>query len=329
MLDELSKYINLGTPNYFLKLLNTLRANQHVTYTKTDIDKLFYNRIIDGRSIFDGCIELGLKIDLLLFNESGISINNEIVDSLESSGEFKVKFVEYLFYALKEDVAFEKIFCSDYLSHDVIYNSLTIDNRAFGFKFSNFKQLLIDFDVIRKHPQNEINCFLINNYFKKIFDKTILPEIKKRKISIDELRRAIEQKQFLGEEAEKYVLKYEFIRLKAQKEILWVAEYIVNEGYDIASYNNEFDHLPNRFIEVKSYQGEIPYFFWSRNEYSTAKQKKNEYWLYLINYSEMHEENYIPIMIQNPFDNIILSNEKWNLQIENYKIELIKNYRPY
>jgi hypothetical protein len=70
-------------------------------------------------------------------------------------------------------------------------------------------------------------------------------------------------------------------------------------------------------------------FFWSRNEYSTAKQKKNEYWLYLINYSEMHEENYIPIMIQNPFDNIILSNEKWNLQIENYKIELIKNYRPY
>jgi len=135
----------------------------------------------------------------------------------------------------------------------------------------------------------------------------------------------MEQKQIYGEEAEKFVLNFEFIRLKKQKEIDWVAEYIVNEGYDIASYNHESDELLNRFIEVKSYDGETPYFFWSRNEYSVAKRKKDDYWLYLVNRSEMNREDYVPIMVQNPFDTILRDDEVWDKQIEKYKIEFISH----
>ena len=323
MLEELRRYRNFGTPNYFFELLSTLKGNEEVTYTRTDIEKLFYNRVIDGRSIFDGCLELAIKTEILVFENDFLSLSNGVVDSLNSISQMRDKFVEYLFKALKDDDEFHKIFCSDYLSHDIIYKSLQINNQAFGLKYSNFKQLLIDFEAIKTHPTIELNSFIINNRYKKLFDKTVLPEIKQRKIGIEEFRKAMEQQQIYGEEAEKFVLNFEFVRLNEQKEIDWVAEYIINEGYDIASYNHESDELPNRFIEVKSYDGETPYFFWSRNEYSVAKRKKDDYWLYLVNRSEMNKTEYVPIMIQNPYEEILSNDEKWDKQIEKYKVELI------
>jgi hypothetical protein len=323
MLVELRRYRNFGTLNYFFELLSTLKAKQNATYTRTDIDKLFYNRVIDGRSIFDGCLEIAIKTEILVVENDFLTLSNGVVDSLNSISQMRDKFVEYLFKALKDDDEFHKIFCSDYLSHDIIYKSLQINNRAFSLKYSNFKQLLIDFEVIKTHPITELNSFIINNRYKKLFDKTVLPEIKKRQINIEDFRKAMEQQQIYGEEAEKFVLNFEFARLNEQKEIDWVAEYIVNEGYDIASYNHEFDVLLNRFIEVKSYDGITPYFFWSRNEYSVAKLKKDDYWLYLVNRSEMNKAEYVPIMIQNPYKEILSNDENWDKQIEKYKVILV------
>lgn len=323
MLKELRRYRNFGTPNYFFELLSTLKENQEANYTITDIEKLFYNRVIDGRSVFDGCLDLAIRTEILLNENNFLLINNTVVDSLNSISQMKDKFIEYLFKALKDDDEFHKIFCSDYLSHDIIYKSLQINNSAFGLKYSNFKQLLIDFEAIKTHPTTELNNFIINNRYKKLFDKTVLPEIKQRKIGIEDFRKAMEQQQIYGEEAEKFVLNFEFIRLKEQKKIDWVAEYIINEGYDIASYNQVSDLFPNRFIEVKSYEGEKPYFFWSRNEYSVARRKKKEYWLYLINRLEMNKTNYVPLMIQDPIEVILEDNQNWEKQIEKYKIELI------
>lgn len=113
-------------------------------------------------------------------------------------------------------------------------------------------------------------------------------------------------------------MEFETKRL-SNKQIDWVAQYIVNEGYDIASYNEKDDEEYNRFIEVKSYEGNKPYFFWSRNEVNVAKRKLENYWIYLVNRKEMNNEGYEPIMKQNPIANI-LNNENWDEQIEKYKI---------
>ncbi len=322
MLKELRRYGNLGSPNYYFELLNTLKDNKGDYYTKTDIDEMFYNRVIDGRSIFDGCLELAINTGVLITDNKFVILNNEIIESLNSINQMTDKFVEFLFKTLKDDDEFHKIFCSEYLSHDIIYKSLQINNKAFGLKNSNFKQLLIDFGAIKTHPTTALNNFIINMRYKKLFDKTVLPEIKHRKIGIEEFRKSMEQQQIYGEEAEKYVLEFEFKRLNQQKIIDWVAEYIVNEGYDIASYNNEDDKYPNRYIEVKSYEGNTPYFFWSRNEYSVAKRKKEEYWLYLINRLEINKPHYTPFIIQNPYESILLDDLTWYKQIEKYKIEL-------
>lgn len=324
MLEELRRFENFGTPQYYFELLNTVKNNKGLGYTEDDIKKLFYNRMIDGRSNFEGCLKLAVITEVLIVEKNVLTINSGMIDFLNSLNQMTDKFIEYLFRVLKDDNEFHKIFCSDHLSHDIIYKSLQINNRAFGLKYSNFKQLLIDFGAIKKHPTTELKVFIINTRYKKLFDKTILPEIKQRKIGIDEFRKSTEQQQIFGEEAEKFVVEFEYTRLKSLKEIDWVAEYIINEGYDVSSYDNESDEFPNRFIEVKSYEGDKPYFFWSRNEYSVAKRKKNQYWLYLINRLKMKDKDYIPLMIQNPYESILSSDENWDKQVEKYKIELLK-----
>jgi len=321
MLKDLRKYSNLGTPNYFFDLLNTLKKTRETNWEISDVEKLYYNRVVDGRNVYDGCIDLGLKIEVLVLEGKIITLNKNIAGFLKSIDQFSDKFIEYLFHSLVEDEDFLNIFSSENLTYDIVYKSLQIGNSAFGLKFSNFKQLLIDFGAIKAHPSLHLNYYLINDRYKKLFDKTILPEIKKRKIGIDEFKRAMELQQIYGEEAEKFVLAFEKKRLEG-KPVEWIAEYIVNEGYDIASYNEMNNVRYNRFIEVKSYDGPKPYFYWSRNEYTVAKRKKQEYWLYLVNRSEMNDENYKPLMLQDPF-NGILKNDDWDKQVDKYIIKFI------
>lgn len=323
MLKELRKYSNFGTPNFYFELLITLNNKKDITWKKSDLEKLFYNRIIDGRNVYDGCIELAIKINILMLDGNKVSINDELSGFLNSVNQVSDKFIEYLFHRLKSDEDFHKIFCSEYLSYDIIYKTLQISNSAFGLKFSNFKQLLIDFGAIKTHPTVEINSYIINSRYKKLFDKTVLPEIKKRKIGIEEFKKAMELQQIYGEEAEKFVVEFENKRLNYKKDIDWVAEYIVNEGYDVASYNKSSDDLQNRFIEVKSYDGDIPYFFWSRNEYNVAKRKKEQYWVYLVNRKLMKNKDYQPIMEQNPHKNI-LENNNWSKEVDKYILKLKK-----
>jgi len=324
MLKDLRKYQNLGTPEYFFELFNSIRNNKEGNWRKEDLEGLFYNKIIDGRSIFDGCLELAIKIKILELNNDFVLLNHSFESYLNSVNQMSDRFNIFLFEAIKEDSDFLTIFSSRYLSHDIIYKSLQISNSAFGLKFTNFKQLLIDFNILNEHPTKLFNSFIINQRYKTLFDKTVLPEIKKRKIGIEEFKRKMEQQQIYGEEAEKFVLKFEHLRLNEKKEIDWIAEYIVNEGYDIASYNSESDKEPNRFIEVKSYDGNTPYFYWSRNEYNVAKLKKDEYWIYLVNRNEMNNSGYEPIMKQNPIESIIECTE-WEKQIDKYRIKLLAN----
>jgi len=320
MLKDLRHFENFGTPNYFYSLLCALNEDKKSVWVINDLNQFFFNKIIDGRTVFDGCIPLALKIEIITIQGKRIYLANGISKFLNSKNQMSDKFIEYLFHSLKDDEDFHSIFCSEHLSHDVIYKSLQVSNSAFGFKFSNFKQLLIDFGVIKSHPTIEFNKFIINSRYKKLFDKTVLPEIKRRKVGIEEFRKSVEQKQIYGEEAEKFVLKYEDERLNGNKHIEWIAEYIVNEGYDIASYNFEVDIEYNRFIEVKSFEG-VPNFFWSKNEVEIAKLKKKKYFLYLVDRKKINQKDYKPLMIQNPYINV-LKNDDWSKDVVKWFIKL-------
>jgi hypothetical protein len=321
MLNDLRKYDCLGTPNYFFELLNNIKNNLNGNWSIADLQNIFYNRIVDNRQIIDGGIDLALRLNILEQTGTAIIINSNFVKQLDNMPQMIDEFNHYLFNSLKEDKTFLQIFSSENLSFDIIYKSLQLDNEAFGFKYSNFKQLLLDFNVLSKHPNLHFNHYILNQQYKSLFDKAILPDIKKREIGIEEFKKSMELQQKYGEEAEKFVVKFETVRLYNVKKVDWVAEYIVNAGYDIASYNSSKDEVPNRFIEVKSYDGPKPYFYWSRNEYLVAKLKGNQYWLYLVNRSKICNDNYKPEKIQNPFHNVLGEhNIEWIEEVDKYKI---------
>jgi len=323
MLNDLRIYDNLGDPHYFFELFNALKTDEERCWSVRDAEQLFYNKNINGRSIFDGCLELAIKISIVEQDEyHKISINQKFKDFLLSENLMCDKFVEFLFQALNQDEIFHTIFSSENISYDIIYHTAQINNSAFGFKYSNFKQLLIDFNVIQIHPTKELSKYILNSRYKKIFDKIILPEIKKRKIGIEELRKSLEQQQIHGEEAEIFVLNFERERLDNKIGIDWVAEYSVAEGYDISSFQQVESEYNDCFIEVKSYSG-TPYFFWSRNEVDISRIKGDHYFLYLVDRSQMANDGYKPLIIQNPFKEVF-NDENWLKQIEKYKIELMK-----
>ena len=65
MLEELRIYKNLGTPEYFFELANLLANDANDVWTVKKIQKYFFNRVINGRSIFDGCIQLAIQINFI------------------------------------------------------------------------------------------------------------------------------------------------------------------------------------------------------------------------------------------------------------------------
>ena len=321
MLNDLRTYDNLGTPQYFYELFSSLKKDEHKGWSIREAEQLFYNKNINGRTVFDGCLVLALKISIITIDDSDkILINEKFKDCLFSERQMCDKIIEFLFQALNQDDNFHSIFSSEHISYDIIYHSTQINNAAFGFKFSNFKQLLIDFDVIQIHPTKELSKYILNARYKKIFDKIVLPEIKKRKIGIDELKKSMEQQQIHGEEAEIFVLNFEKQRLENKDGIDWVAEYSVAEGYDISSFQKKESENNDCFIEVKSYAGN-PYFYWSRNEVDISRIKGDHYFLYLVDRDQMKNIEYKPIIIQNPFK-AVLENEDWIKQVEKYKIQL-------
>ena len=155
MLNDLRKYDCLGTPNYFFELFNTLKSNSTISWKRSDLEKLFYNRVIDNRPIIDGGIELAIRINILQQSESFFQLNTEFESHINSVPQMVNRFNQFLFMSLKNNTDFLNIFSSKYLSHDVIYKSLQLNNLAFGFKYSNFKQLLLDFNIISEHPTPE------------------------------------------------------------------------------------------------------------------------------------------------------------------------------
>lgn len=182
-------------------------------------------------------------------------------------------------------------------------------------KYRVFFTVLRNIGVLENTRENGV--VKIRNYAvaKKFLERPL------RKISPVEFEKEMERKKMDGFAAENFVFHFESARLHEEKIVVWVSQYVVNEGYDIASYNTASDVECNRFIEVKSYTGKSPYFYWSRNEVSVAETKGESYWLYLVNRDKMDQDSYEPLMINDPV-RTILENPSFEKRVESYKISL-------
>ena len=117
------------------------------------------------------------------------------------------------------------------------------------------------------------------------------------------------------------MLKYEKNRVKCHDKVIRVSSIDVSLGYDIVSIKDENNSRPI-YIEVKSYSNDRIYI--SRNEISTSKRLKEDYYIYLVNINKINESEYIPDIIQNPYKNLIM-NDMIEKQTEILSIQIKRN----
>ncbi len=277
MLAELKIYRNLGTPEYFFELANILVNQRNDVWTAPKIQKYFFNRVINGRSVFDGCIQLGVLINFIeVASDGSLAIPANLHKYLSQIETLSEKFVEQLLLTASKDEKCFEIFSPQHLEYDLSNKSIKITNNAFGLKYSQFKQVLLDFNVLKPVITEISSYYIISHNYMNLFQKDLMTEIKRRAVSPEHLKQILELQNQYGEEAEKFVLEYEERRLAEKKEIVWVSKYSISEGYDIASYNTQDSLLYDRFIEVKSYSGNLA-FYWSKNEVETSRKKGKNY----------------------------------------------------
>jgi hypothetical protein len=311
MLKELSSYENLGTPKYFWELTHLLHG-ENKRWNVDNIRQHFFNRSVEGKTVFDGCLPFAEFAKLILISKDGsVTLSPDFETYLLNEKYLKNKIIQALLETLKDDDMFHEIFCSETLSYDIIHRSIQINNSAFLSKYANFKHLLISFGFLIPHPDTKIRKLIVTSSYKKLFDSHALPEIKKRKIGIEEFEKNLAQKQIYGEEAEDFTLAYEKKRMLKHikhKMIEKISTYDVSAGYDVISFDSILSTKIDRFIEVKSYSGK-PAFYWSRNEIDQARIKRGSYYLYLVNRDEMNTEGYTPLIVQDPYETVYASSD--------------------
>ena len=117
--------------------------------------------------------------------------------------------------------------------------------------------------------------------------------------------------ELLGRLAEEYVIEFEKIRLPIKgDDIKSVSDIDVTAGYDIISFESDSSKEYDRYIEVKSYN-DVVGFFWSKNEVEISRQKGKKYYLYLVDRSKMRDKKYMPIIVNDPYNNIYCNPNEW------------------
>lgn len=294
------------------------------SWTIAEITKYFFNRIIDGKNSFDGCIPLLLEADIISVNQNGTIEIHPPYNNIVYNPQFcEKKILEGVLLALKKSPEFIEAFTSDSISYDLIHKTINVRFSAFGFRYANLRNLLVDFDFLELHPSLS-STFIINSAWKQFFERHFISKIRARRTSPEDIRRQQSQQQINGEMAERFVLKFETARLYGKRGIEWIAPYDAGAGFDILSFQDKKSQKNDLFIEVKSYIGHIPYFYWTKNEVQKARDNPDKYHIYLIDRSQIKQPDYQPIIIPNPVLNV-LESDRWSKEIDKYYITSLTN----
>lgn len=190
-----------------------------------------------------------------------------------------------------------------------------IERYGFSVSAALFRNILIQYKVLKEFGGE----LILNPDYESVF-----AEYKRKqgtKKSLEQLKKQLEQQELQGEEAELFVVEYEKRRLaeSAKKDsVKRISVIDVSAGYDILSYEDETSVEFDRFIEVKSFSGNV-HFYWSENEIETAKLYEGRYYIYLIDASMVKMQGYESTIIKNPATTILAS-ELWIMSPTSYLV---------
>lgn len=128
-----------------------------------------------------------------------------------------------------------------------------------------------------------------------------------------------------GDRGEDFVLALERERLAGHPllaQVKVVGRYDVGLGYDIASFESISSRKIDRYIEVKTYNGN-PHFFLSQSEYAAAEKFRFNYYLYLVDETRINTPDYHPDIIRNPVET--LNTDSWQQRQQQREYTLVDN----
>ena len=307
MHKELRRYSSIGNKAGIMLLCKKMLCQGLIDLPSIKVACSF----IDGVTLNFNCGIIALEeLNLIEINGS-VAAAKQLIFTDFSEDAFVVALCKI---CLKE-LIHQNLISLSQLSYNEERDAFQIPTSAFKLECAVFRNLLVTLGALR----NESSLFFIRNEYEKIFSNIVAS---KKKLTKEKLLAQLEQEQIMGEEGEIFALNYERSRCPftayQQKRIKQIS--VVDEcaGYDLISFHYE-DTNKRRYIEVKTFKGK-PHFYWSANEMNSARLRKDDYFIYLVDYSRINEDGYIPEMIKDPC-NSIKDSEFWSLTPTSYLVE--------
>lgn len=181
----------------------------------------------------------------------------------------------------------------------------------------NFLRLLIQLDIlIEKKETIELSSQYVG-FLEGVVADTMMV------VTPEAFEKSEAAKKEIASIAEEYVLQSECNRLSGigaaeqSKRVDRVALRNIAAGYDIASFNDKDSKTHDRFIEVKAGKPTPINYFFSRNEFETAKRHRNNYYIYYVCVKDKKPtELYV---FQNPIEGI-MKDPKFEIHTDTYEI---------
>jgi len=315
-----TRICNKSQLKYLIKLLSTGKKSINDLKLACNSKDYTFSRIFNNIIIF---LEW-MKIIKIYANQVELLIEENLI--INSDNMISNLFFSNLFNIMKNKNMLLEFLNSYNVRYIAVEDMITINNNLISFQFSHLRNLLVDLDFLNYDTIID-NLFRVNNYYKFWFIEEIIPLLDtqnvSRKQSLSKLKEKQKQNDLFGFEAEEFVVSFEKKRLAGHirfNDIQIISEDWSNAGYDIQSFNDNKSIVINRFIEVKSFE-KVPYFYWSKNEVEVAEFKKDQYFLYLVDRYKIKQKDYVPIIIQNPYINV-LKNDDWSKDVVKWFIKL-------
>lgn len=314
MLDELKNLKYLGGKEGLLCFFCDVVGARRVSVSDAEIicSHLYGKQNLSVKEVVKYCSAFGW----IQVVKGIISVSSDIIPLLEN----KEKLNDALVRSAIKRLFNENIITSDTFSYDALQHQYIFKNELFPLSLSAIRNMLISqgFLIPKREPWG--TYFYLASTYDSFIAKYC--KEKRKQLSLEELKRQLEKNELIGEKAELFVLEFEKNRLGRPlgSKIKRISEIDVAAGYDIISFNSIESKELDRFIEVKAISSFG--FYWSKNEYETAKLKGCTYYLYLVDLHKINRPDYVPEIIQNPAM-IIRESEAWLIEPQSYAVRHI------
>lgn len=312
MLDELRNLKYPGQQKDILFFLRDVIGNRKLSLAdvQTICSHAHGAYLLDIDSLISYCRCFGwISID------SSVSLSPMLLESLSCPRLLNDKLVASTIDMLfSSDVFFPGMF-----SFNADTQRYEFHNELLSLKFSAIRNVLISQALFEVSDGPHRNTFLVAHSYEEL----VAEQCRKRSrhYTLEQLRKKLEDNAEAGEMAESFVLSYERLRInnmKLNKEIRIISTIDVYAGYDIVSFNTDDSQKYDRFIEVKAISKHND-FYWSSNEIEVARLKGDQYYLYLVNLSQIHQGKYLPQIIRNPAK-IIIDSSDWLVEPQSFHV---------